>query len=91
MLPQARSHELTEKTLAVEHLFRLRRRPLGCLRVEIGLDCVIVMKLDAVEAKLPVLPNLGGEGHFFPGRRAERIAAGADIPRTEGEAVGPLF
>ena len=59
--------------------------------VEISLDCVIVMKLDTVEAKLPVLPKLSGEGHFFPGRRTERIAAGADVPRAEREAIDFLF
>src|SRR5262249_47995383 len=47
----------------------------------------VVVELNAVEAELLVFAELAGEGDFLTDFRAERVAAGADVPGAEGEPV----
>ena len=94
VFPQARGDELAEEPLAVEDLLDLGRRLHERLRVGVdlvGRHDVVVVELDAVEAELLVLADLGGEGDFLADGRAEGVGAGADVPGAEGEAVGGFF
>src|SRR5207249_2749044 len=58
---------------------------------QVGRHDVVVVTLNAVEAELLVLADLGGEGHLLADGGAEGVGAGADVPRAEGEAVGGFF
>src|SRR5262249_21263132 len=91
VFPEARGHELGEQALAVEDLLQLRGALLERRRVLVDVrHGVVVVKLHAVEAEFPVLAQLGGEGDLLADLGAERVAAGADVPGAEGEAVGAL-
>src|SRR5438094_160226 len=87
MLPQARGDELAKQALAVEDLLDRGDdvRRLG--GIAICGDDVVVVKLHAVEAELPVLAQLGGEGDLLANGGTEGVGPHADVPRAEGEAI----
>src|SRR5206468_463576 len=90
VLPQTGGNDLAKQPFPFEHLADLRRPALGRLRIEVSLDDVVVVKLDAVETNLLVFADLAGERDLFADWRAERVAADADVPGTEGEFVRGL-
>jgi hypothetical protein len=92
MFPEPGSDELAEKSFVVEDFADLGHAFHGGRSVKSGFDHVVVVALDAVEAELLVLADLGGKGDFLANRRPKGIAASTDVPGAECETiVCPLF
>src|SRR5207244_4480763 len=88
VFPQAWRDELAEEALIVEHLLDLATGVGSRRGRQVGRADVVVVTLHAIETELLVLADLGRESDLVANGRAERVGAGADIPGTEGEAVG---